>query len=763
MKMEYKEKEIGINLLEYWRMIIKRKWVLFTFGGGIILFVGVFTFTASPKYKPEAILLIEEAPSKMLSIENEFGYPGYRSDLGNLRFFNTQLILLKSKTLAERVARKMDLLDRHEFSADKMSKKSLMSKAKDLITFRWLANKKKSKNRASRLLSPYSKIVEELYKHIEVSPIRDTKVIKVSYASSFPILATDIVNTLSDEFIAFSIEKRYEATKQASNFLGDQIINLREDLAAKERELQRYGQEKELFFLSDKETTAISKFADLNEAFTQAQIERIKAEAAYRELNNLDIDSLPQTVENRLIQNLREEYTNMKNEYEEKSKIFKPEYPEMIGLKTKMESMREELKSEIKKAVEAAELQYRSALKKEFSLKALLDKQKADVVEMDSNAILYNSLKIEAENKRKLLNSLEKKQNETLVSERLGGLKTSNISIIDKAKIPQKPVSPKKKLNMILALLMGIFGGVGLCFVFEYLDNTIKTPEDIEKLAGLPSLGIIPYLSPKGKKKDSHKHYSEYIYRGEKCRGGDGLPEIKNIELINHLFPNFSISEDYRTARTSILLSNTVGPPRNIVISSSLPMEGKTATVANMAVAFSQLQERVLIIDTDLRRPNLHRLFKVRNVPGLTGYLTGKFSLDDAVIQKTNIENIWIIPSGLIPPNPTELLNSKEMKILMERVKKEFDVILLDTPPVLAVADTLIISSLADSVILIVQPEKTTRQSFLKTVDELTKAKAKILGVLFNQVKVRKGNYFYLDYYKYYGYREGEEEQLITR
>lgn len=760
--MEYKKREKDINLLEYWSVIVKRKWVLFIFGGIIILLIGIFTFTASPKYKPEAILLIEEAPSKMLSIENEFGYPGYRSELQNLRFFNTQLILFKSKTLVERVARKMELLDRDEFSAYKISKKSLISNAKDLVTFRWLTNKKKSKDRASSLLDPYSKIVEELHNHIEVIPIRDTKVIKASYTSSFPILATEIVNTLSEEFIAFSIEKRYEATKQASNFLGDQIVNLKEDLGAKERELQRYGQEKKLFFLSDKETTVIAKFADLNEAFTQAQIERIRAEVAYRELKSLNIDSLPQTVENHLIQNFKEKYTSMRNEYEEKSKIFKPDYPEMVRLKTKIESMRGELKSEIKKAVEAAESQYRSALKRESSLKALLDKQKADVVEMDSNAIFYNSIKIEVENKRKLLDSLVERQNEALVSARLGGLNTGNISIIDKAKIPQKPVSPKKKLNLALALLMGIFGGVGLCFVFEYLDNTIKNPEDIEKLVGLPSLGIISYLSPDGTKKNRHEHYSAYKHKGQRYGSGDSLPEIKNIELINHLFPNFSISEDYRTVRTSILFSNTVDSSRTIVFSSSLPVEGKTATAANMAVAFSQLQKRVLIIDTDLRRPSLHRLFKVRNVPGLTGYLSGKFSFDDAVIQKTNIENIWIIPSGLIPPNPTELLNSKEMKILVEEVKKQFDVILLDTPPVLAVVDTLIISSLADSVILIVQHEKTTRKSLLKTVDELTKAKAKILGVIFNQVKMRKGDYFYMDYYQYYRYREGEEEQKIT-
>ncbi|TES85913.1 MAG: polysaccharide biosynthesis tyrosine autokinase, partial [Candidatus Aminicenantes bacterium] len=546
--------------------------------------------------------------------------------------------------------------------------------------------------------------------------------VEVSFTSPSPILATEVVNTLAVEFIDFSIEKRYETTQQASDFLSEQIANLRDDLAAKERELQRYGQEKELFFLSDTESTAVSKFADLNKAYTQAQIDRIRAEAAYLELKSLKANSLPQFVNNPVIQQLKTEYTRIKNEYEEKSKKFKPSYPEMIQLKAKLDSMWNELK----KAVDVAESEYRSALKKEVSLKNLLEEQRAAVVRMESNAILYKSIKIEVENKRGLLNSLVERQNETLVSARLGGLKTSNISIIDKAKVPKDPVFPKKKLNLILALLMGLFGGVGLCFIFEYLDNTVKGPEDVEKLAGLPSLGVIPFLPPKGvKKKKRYGYYSGYKYSyGKENPGSENpLPEIKEIELVNHLYPKFFISEDYRTVRTSILLSHAESPPKTIVFSSTLPKEGKTATVVNMAVAFSQLEEKVLIIDADLRKPRLHRIFKVRNLGGLSGYLTGKVSLKDA-IQKTSVENIWLLPSGVIPPNPSELLNSKKMKKMMEEVKEAFDVILLDTTPVLAVIDAVIVSSIADSVVFLIKAGEVARKPFLNAVEELRRAKA---------------------------------------
>ena len=762
------DKRKEFDLWKYWRVIVKRKWVIMTFAGALFFFTGVFSFLATPKYKSTATLLIEEETSKILSIDETFGYqsPVFR----DLRFFNTQLELLKSKSLAERVATKMNLLSRPEFSGGEKSKNGLVASAKNFISFKWIAPKKNSKEKKSKDLipsKPYSEVTRAVQENIDVKPVRDTKLVEVSFTSSSPILAAEIVNTLAEEFIDFSIEKRFEATQEASDFLSEQIANLREDLAVKERELQRYGQDKDLLFLSDAESTTVSKFADLNAAYTQAQINRIKAEASYRQLQGLKVDSLPQFVNNPMIQELKTEYTRIKNEYEEKSKTFKDAYPEMITLKAKLDSMREELKSEINKAVDVAQLEYRSALKEENSLWSLLEVQRGDVFRMESNAILYNSLKIEVENNRKLLSSLVERQSETLVSARLGGLKTGNISIIDKGEVPQNPVSPKKKLNLILALIMGLFGGLGLCFFFDYLDNTVKGPEDVEELVGLPSLGVIPYLPPKGgKKKERYGYYSrhKYSYGEENPQSENPLPEIKEIELVNHLHPKFTISEDYRTVRTSILLSHAERPPKTIVFSSTLPKEGKTATVVNMAVAFSQLEKRVLIIDADLRKPRLHRVFNARNLGGLSGYLTGKVSLKDA-IQKTSVGNIWLLPSGIIPPNPAELLNSKKMKEMMKEVKEAFDIILIDTTPVLAVIDAVIVSSIADSTMLIIKAGEVAHKHFLNAVEELKRSKVKIIGVLFNKLKVGKRDYHFMDYYRYYrhGYYGEEEKQTNSK
>ena len=350
---------------------------------------------------------------------------------------------------------------------------------------------------------------------------------------------------------------------------------------------------------------------------------------------------------------------------------------------------------------------------------------------------------------RNLLNSLVAKQNETLVSARLGGLRTSNIKIIDKALVPGGPFTPNTKRNLLMALLVGLLGGLGLIFLVEYMDNTVKGPEDAEKITGLPSLGIIPFLSPDGLKKRSDQ-YGSYSYGAENASKEETMPEVSEIELINHLFPKFSISEDYRTVRTSILFSHSDSQPKTICFTSTLPQEGKTATVSNIAVSFAQLEGKVLLVDCDMRKPRLHKVFKVRNLVGLSGYLTGKVTFEDA-IQKTSVENIWILPSGPHPPNPAELLNSRRMKDFMALVKERFDVILLDTPPVLAVIDPVIISSLSDCTVIVIRAGKTTRKPLAKAVAEVRKAKSEVIGVIFNEVRIgRQGTVG--PYYHYYQY-----------
>jgi capsular exopolysaccharide synthesis family protein len=718
-----------IDLLEYARVALKRKWVLVTFAAVLVALAAVLSFTRTPLYRATATLLIDEPGASLLNIQDVLNSGAYyRGDyLGT--YFNTQLRLLSSRSLAERVSKRLNLGARPELRS--------------------------GRGAAGAAEASHAAAVQG---GLSVAPIPETRLVYVSYVSPHPVLAADVVNALVEEFVDFSVETRYEATKQTSEFLTEQVALLRDDLKRKEEDLQKYGTEKNLLYLSDNESAVVNNFSSVNAALTAAQIERYAKESVYRELRNLDVEALPESVSNPTIQTLKTTYSQVKSEYEEKGKTYRPEYPEMVQLRARLDATRNTLEEEIRKAVGAAETEYRTALKKESSLQTLLDEQRGDVTRMNKNAIFYHTLRTEVENMRTLLSTLVAKQNEIQVSSQLGGLRTSNIKVVDRALVPRAPFTPNVKRNLLMALVAGLLGGLGLVFVVESLDNTVKGPEDVEKLVHLPSLGVIPFLTADGGRKKGDPYGSYRSYGQEEDKSGPAPSEVRDIELINHLYPKFSIAEDYRTVRTSILFSHADAAPKTIAFTSTQPQEGKTATVSNLAVSFAQLEGRVLIVDADLRKPRLSKVFNLRNVSGLSSYLAGKHAFDE-VLQKTSIDNIWTIPSGPHPPNPAELLNSRRMKELLAEAKERFTVVLLDTPPVLAVIDPVIVSSLADSVVFVVRAGKTTRRPLARAVEEVRKAKADIIGVVFNEVRIGRqgiGTPFY-HYYQYEYEAEGPD------
>jgi len=754
--MKQTDKSTEIDLMESWRIILKRKWVVIIFTGALFFFTAVFTFLATPMYKSTATLMIEEETSRMLSIEDTFGYqtPVTR----DLRGFNTQLKLLKSKSLAERVVQQANLQTREDFQQANKTGRGLFGTLGYIITLGWLRSGNKDGEQNPDLpyaTNPYSDDAIGIQKQLNVKHIRDTKLVEVSYTSSSPHLAAEIVNTIAMEFKKFSVDMRLQTTQQASDFLSDQIANLSQELDEKNQELQRYSKDKDIFLLNPTESTAINELSQVRQAYTAARLERISKQTVYQELRDLDANTIPQFVDNPEIQQLKADYIRAKNDYDEIQKEYGPSHPRNIQAKSRMDSLRNDLQN----AVDVAKSDYETALQRENRILADLESQKENVVRTDSNAIQYRLLRDEVEQISTLLSSLREKQQAAMVSAKLGGLDTSNISIIDQGEIPDRPISPKKGLNLFLALILGSLGGVGLCFVLEYLDNSVKGPEDVERLAGLPSMGVIPHV-PIGEDKKQKKIQlaSRLDYADDKQQ--DPYQEIGQFELINHYFPKISIAEDYRTVRTSILLSFAENPPRSILVTSALPKEGKSVTVTNLAVAFAQLGERVLVVDTDLRKPRLHQIFKIERQEGLSNFLTGNLAMRDA-IQKTDVENIFLMPSGPIPPNPSELLNSKKMKQLMTESREGFDFIFFDTPPVLAVIDPLIVSAMTDATMFVIKAGVTARKPFMNAINELQKANGNILGVLFNELKVKSGDLGFMDYYHYYRYEyygDGEEE-----
>jgi len=751
------------DILEYWRIIWKRKWTIVSAAAVMIGVFAIYSFTTTPIYQATTTLVMEEPSSNRLTIQDVLS----TSSGGNVAiissYFNTQLKILQSRLLAERVAKKMNLGRRAELQSARKSKESLIQMIQGVLRLRWLFPSKAvppSGPSPEVQADPDSAYATFVLGGLAVRQVPDTHLVDLGFRSQYPRLATDIVNAMADEFIDFSMETRYEATEQTKQFLDDQIARLREDLGTKEREMQKYSEEKKILQFSGNQNSVLSKFGDLQKAATGAQVERLNVEANYRELRSLNIDSLPQVINNGMIQGLKTVYMQLKADYDEKSRTtYKPDHPDMVQLKIRLDNTRTQLDQEIKKALDAAESAFRTTKDKEDRLRTELESQRVEVAKTNNDSILYKSLEMEVENIQTILNTLVSEQNKTQVSARLGGLKTSNIKVLDRALIPQSPVSPNKKRNLIVGFLLGFFFGIGLAFLTDFLDNTVKGPEDLERLTNLPSLGIIPHFSPNGTKEKS-RYYSAYSYRYRSsyspkaaAESSAELSKISEIELINHLFPKISIAEDYRTVRTAILFSHAENPHRVLTFTSTSPQEGKSATISNIAISFAQLGERVLLIDADLRKPRLHKIFKVRNKTGLADYLTARAGLDDAV-QKTAIDNLWLMPSGPHPPNPAELLNSRKMKELVGLVQDRFATVLIDTPPVLAVIDPVIVSSLSDMTVLVMKLGTTTRKPLLRTIEELRKAKAEIIGVVLNDAKLRRNGfgssntYFQYEYYQ---------------
>ena len=750
-----------INLGEYWAIVWKRRTIVFSTLGACLVLAAVLSFTQTRRYTATAQILIEDQGSGRFNLQEYLNAPTNTTDDFLGTYFNTQLRIIQSRSLAERVVRKMNLGARPEFLAEVEKNRTMADMAEYILTFRWLRPKGRpaepgaGKTAGAEADALYA---GRLLERLSVYPVPETRLVDVSYVSTQARLSADVVNTLVQEYIDYSIESRSEATQQTSDFLTETIAQLRQDLDAKERQLQRYSEEKKILPLSDKDSNTASQYASAAGAYSSAQVARIAAQAKYQELQKLRVDSLPQNVSDPTIQALRTNYYQAKSEYEEKiATTYTPSHPEMIQLKAKVDTLESQLKTEIKKAVDLAYSEYSQALGNENRLRDMLESKRSEVTRQNNDSLFYAGLNTEVESLRTLISTLTAQQKTTQVSTMLSGLKTSNIKIVDRALVPDEPSSPNVKRNLIVAFLLGLLLGVGLAFAAHFLDNTIKNPEDLDKLTGLPSLGLIPHFSPRD---TGGKGVYAAAY-GDAGSQSLEAARISEIELINHLFPKISIAEDYRNVRTSILFSRIDSDQRVIAFTSTQPQEGKSATIANIAISFAQMGERVLAVDADLRKPRLHKIFQVRNAVGLSDVLTGRVDLAEAV-QKTPIAHFSLLPSGPHPPNPAELLNSKKMKELLSIVRESYEIILVDLPPVLAVVDPVIVAAMADMTILVLKTGKTTRKPLLRAIDQLAKAKARIAGVIFNDAEMKKGD-FMTPYFQYEYYQDAGVDEVVRQ
>lgn len=736
------ETEIDLNVAEYVGLV-RRHWKIIAAITALSLAASLTHYWITPKvYTAEAQIQIKrKSLSPLVNTQNPW------MDAYNVEFFPTQYELLKSRGLAERVVVNLDLMADAEAATPAAGAE------------------KGRKPSAAEDQAVLGRIADGLRGGLSVSPIRNTELVKLSYQHSSPEYAAKVANGFAEAFIDMGVEDRFTVAGKASTFLGSQIEALKKEVDDKEAQLQALSRKSDLVTLGEDGASNVNldRLEALNASYIEAKRNRIEKEAAYQELLVAPKETVADSLSGGVVSDLRAEQLRLERDYETKLKTYKPEWPAMQELQAQIQKGRQHLEGVmqemVSKAQKGAYATYMTALRQEQALSGEISRVKGTVMDQSSDSVVYTNLKMEIDSRRNLLNDLIRKQSETEVTARLQDTRDSNVTIIDRALVPAAPAYPSLRKSGTSGLLFGLLASAALILVIEFLDRTIKSPEEVERRLGLPTLAVIPDISEGGRGYGYGYglRKAEARPRPAKARSSGvswlekkkGTPDSEQIELTPHQKPRSPVAEAYRELRTGLLLS-TAAELKIIAVTSAAAGEGKTATSTNLAVVLAQLGRRILLVDGDLRKPRLHQVFHVSNRIGLVNQLTGTAE-PDAIFLKTEIPNLWLTPSGPIPPNPSELLSSERMREWLNAVKEHFDVVILDTPPTLAVTDGTILGAMADGVLLTLRAGKVTREDARACRDRLRFSNVRILGVALNRYRALQGLGKGYRYYESYG------------
>ena len=721
------------DLLEYWTILVERRRVLFAILLLTLVLGTAITLLTAPEYLATASLKIERQGPEILTYQDVLGV----DPMGYKNFYQTQYEIIQSRAVLRRGAERLDLVNRPEFLA---RQESSLRKA-----VRWGKSLFKGRGESGDSMNRAIEFIEE---GLTVGPIRNSHLVRISFLDRDPELSRDVVEAVAGAYQQFSLEERYTTTEQANEFLMKEVARTQAEITQLEGRLQQYGTEREILTIGDG-TQDISEQAlmDLNARLTGARGRSAVAQAHYEAVMNSPPESLPGVLESPLIGTLREEYAELERRYILQADRFKPGWPALAGLRQQLDQSRERLEVEIQNIAsqvrEAARASHGQAVAEVANLEQQVNRQKRAVQRFNHDAIEYASLKAEIETRRGVLAELVARQSQTETSGQLRDTRASNIRVVDHAEVPERPARPRVFLNLILSICIGAFLGIAVALLLHHVDNTIKTEQDIERYApGVPVLGYLPLHAP----------------RAGKDQKGPAEPNelAHDVDLACHIAQHSPFAEAFKNLRTSLLLASADHPPRRILVTSCEPGDGKSVVALNLSIVLTQMGKRVLLIDADLRRPRLHRSLARGNKVGLSSFLTGNAELAD-LFNETEVPGLTVITSGPIPPNPSELLGSPMLASLLTHFETAapYDHVVVDSPPTVHVADSLLLSTKVDATILVARSRVTPRESMIKGISRLRQGKAKLAGTVLNAVCDRFGQYYR---YAYYGPREGQAD-----
>ena len=733
-----------LHLRNYIRIIRKRQWIIITFFVIVVASVTISSFLQTPVYKSTARVLIEKENPNVLSFKEVLAL-----DTADTDYYQTQYTILRSRTLAKEVLQRVGLLEQAMQEPSKnFSLRGLLSEILEALRLRTpLSPEAQVRVREEFAINTF------LNSTITIEPIKGSRLVDVGARSTDSEMAARIANTLIEVYIQQNLDAKLAVSKDAGGWLAQQLEVQQERVAESEAALQAYKEQHQIISLEDRQNIVMQKLSQLNTAVNNSRIQRISAETQYKQVEQyLDSESIELTsaaieklesislvINNPLIQTLKVELSTLESEYSELLKKFRAKHPNVIAVRSQISSVQDRLDAEIRRIMTSIINEYELAMAREQELQAALEDQKRDAQELNQKAIAYSILEREVETNTRIYDQLLQRTKETTVTEQL---ETNNIRIIDQAAIPNYPIAPRKKLNIFLAMVVGSVLGVALAFFFEYLDNSIKTPDDIKFYLSIPFLGFIPKVT------------SETGNAGLPRSAGGQYPD----EMIVARDPKSNASEAYRSLRTNVIFSSIEHGPI-LLVTSAGPAEGKSLTVANLGITMAQSGSRTLIIDCDFRKPRMHKFF---NIPGGgIGFtdMVAKFGTNGnkIIVKRTKIPNLDVIPCGKIPPNPSEMLSSHRVQQLLSALGRKYDKILIDSPPVNVVTDPVILSQIAGGVIIIIKAGETKRDIVRRASEQLTDVGATIIGGVLNNVDVERDNYYYYSYQYDYYYQEEED------
>lgn len=785
----------GFQLINYWRIIRKRFWLVVGIAVLVTTLTAIYMARKPDIFQSRAIIQVDLEQANPDLVVTDRRVPMSNQDPS---YFNTQLQLLVSESLLRRVVKELSLDSNKEFqkakSDESVSVWRQMLKAVGLAS----TDVKKTSNGVDEVsvsasaslasseeiaeavrLAPYVNIIK---KNLSVEPVRetrttnkDTRLIEVSFRHTNPELASFIVNGIGEVFSKANQEKRTGTSSKTSDFLQERIATLQSEVKNGEVKLFNLTKDADILKTDEGQTIALDRLSGLNKDLLSAENERKNAEAEYTQVSK-NAESLNARAEELtarytserentirgLVNDTQKKVADLKAQRARLLEEYMPTAPEVKEIDTQIDT----LESEVKKAItgneedlatfrkqKSAELlnnlrtKYLSAKNKEDQIRASFDQQYNQAQGQNQSAVTLSLLKQDIDTKKGFLKELTAQQSGNDVIARGTG---NNISIAEIAIPPEQPVAPRRLMTVVGALFLSTLFGMGLALFLEYLDDTIRTIEEVETYLQLPALAAIPRIDSMPK-------------RRLLLVGGNDDGEMANPtnDLLIHNDSRSSLAEAYRQLRTSILLSTAGHAPKSLLITSSLPSEGKTTTAINTAISLAQTGAKVLIIDADMRRPRLHSVFNINNAEGLSTLLSNELSeqgiLD--VIGYDEEAKLNLLTSGPVPPNPAELIASEQMSNLLKTLQKNFTHVVVDSPPIASFTDGVLIASMVDGVILVVNSGKSSRQVVRRSRQLLIDIGAKIFGVVLNNVNLRSQDnyYYYQSYYHRDSYRQDEE------